>query len=173
MPPRCAGALRVWRTVRFAARSRDRACPRASWPRSCTTLPWHAAPRRAAGQPTAPPENAWRRGPERERHVFARRDERRAVLLEHVQVGAGAEGAPGARDDDDPHDVALREQAEGLAQVVAQGAIQGVELLRPVEGHRTDAPGDLHQHALVRRHYARSTIMAIPWPTPIHMVHKP
>src|SRR2546429_370392 len=74
---------------------------------------------------------------------------------------------------DDAEGVAVREQREGFPQLVAQGAVQRVELLRPVECHRADAPRDFHQHALVRRHQARSTIIAIPWPTPMHMAHNP
>src|SRR5437667_187621 len=79
----------------------------------------------------------------------------------------------GTGDHDHAHGVALGEQSEGFAQLVAQSAVQRVELLRPVECHRADAPRDFHQHALVRRHYARSTIIAIPWPTPMHMAHNP
>ena len=114
-----------------------------------------------------------RRAADQERELFAGGDERRAVLGEDVQVRAGAERPAGAREDDDAHLLAVHEHPQGFDQVVAHGAVEGVELVGPIERHGGDAAGDLHGDPIVRGHQQRSTIIAMPWPTPIHMVAKP
>ena len=109
----------------------------------------------------------------RERNRLARGHERRTVPAEHPQIGPGAERPARAREGDDAHRLAAAQQSQRLEQLVAHGAVEGVQLLRAVQRHAADPGRDLHEDALVGRHHARSTIIAMPWPTPMHIVASP
>src|SRR4029077_20267359 len=85
----------------------------------------------------------------------------------------GAEGSARTRDDDDAHGVGRRQHAQRFEQILAHVRINGVELVGTVERRRPDVIGDLDEHALVRRHQTRSTIIAMPWPTRMRIVTKP
>ena len=105
--------------------------------------------------------------------VFPRGHQRRAVLGEHVQVRSGAERPARAREDDDAHLLARDDHAHGFKNFVAHRAIDCVELVGAVQGDGGDPARDLHGDAIVGGHQTRSTIIAMPWPTPIHIVAKP
>src|SRR2546426_77948 len=89
------------------------------------------------------------------------------------EIGAGAERTPRARDDDDAHGVGGCQHAERLEQILAHIGIECVELFRPVERGSPDVIGDLDEDPLEGSHQTRSTIIAMPWPTPMHMVTRP
>src|SRR5438876_561058 len=82
-------------------------------------------------------------------------------------------GTAGARQDDHAHRVGSGEHAQRLDEIVATIRIEGVEFVRPIQCEGPDAPRDLDEYALVGSHQTRSTINAIPWPTPMHIVTKP
>ena len=105
--------------------------------------------------------------------VFPGGHQRRAVLGEHVQVRPGAERPARTREDDDAHLLARDDHAHGFKDFVAHRAVERVELVGPVQGDGGDPARDLHGDALVGGHQTRSTIIAMPWPTPIHIVAKP
>src|SRR4029077_8993420 len=92
---------------------------------------------------------------------------------EDAQVRTGAERPAPARDGDHANALAAAQPTQRRQQLVAHGAVERVQLLRTVEGHPPDAVGDLHQDALGRRHHARSTTIAMPWSTPMHIVTSP
>src|SRR3989442_267117 len=114
-----------------------------------------------------------RRRADRQGHVLACRHEGSAIRPEDAQVRPGAEGPARARDDDDAHGFAPGEHPQRFMQVPALRPVERIELLGPVQRHRPDPARDLHQDAVVAGHQHRSTISAIPWPTPMHIVAKP
>ncbi len=102
------------------------------------------------------------------RHILGRDQ------LAHVaDVGAGAEAASRARDDDDAHGFVGLELLERVAQLAPHLAREGVELVRAVERERADAALAREQDVLVLHASTRSTIVASPWPTPMHIDASP
>src|SRR4029077_18292902 len=58
-------------------------------------------------------------------------------------------------------------------QLVGHRAVERVHLFRPIERDGGDAARDVDEHPVVRGHQTRSTIIAMPWPTPMHIVARP
>ena len=77
------------------------------------------------------------------------------------QVGAGAERAPGAGDDDRAHVVVGVGLAEGRDQLVAHQARERVQLVGPVQGDRGDTIGDVVADVLVGVHAGDSMLAAV------------
>ena len=90
-----------------------------------------------------------------------------------AQIGPRAERLAGSGDDYDANRVRAREHAQRLEQILAHIRIERVGLLGTIEGDGADVIRDFDENAIVRRHQTRSTIMAMPWPTPTHILHKP
>ena len=76
------------------------------------------------------------------------------VAVERVgaggEVGAGAEAAAGAGDDDGAHIVVLVGRVEGVDQLLLHRAVEGVELVGPVQRDGEDLIVDLVLDGLIR-----------------------
>jgi len=66
------------------------------------------------------------------------------------EVSAGAEGAPGAGDDDGADSVVLVGRIEGVDHLLLHGAVEGVELVGPVQRDGENLLGDLVFDRLIR-----------------------
>ena len=88
-----------------------------------------------------------------------------------LQVRAGAKTTSGAGDDEDANLRVVGGARDRVMEVVAHGAGKGVQTFRAVQGD----PGDssLHPQQYGVDHSQRSTIIEIPWPTPMHIVARP
>src|SRR5262249_51464976 len=95
--------------------------------------------------------------------------QRVAVGTQNREIGAGAECASRTGDDDRADAGVGRDGAEGGDQLVTQRRSEGVELLGTIQRDRRDAVGDLREDET----HTRSTIIAMPWPTPMHIVTNP
>ena len=65
------------------------------------------------------------------------------AVVEHVEVGAGAEGVPAAADQDHPHVVVLLRAVERLTERHEERPVDAVLLVGAVQPDRGDAPFDL------------------------------
>ncbi len=117
-------------------------------------------------------------------HLTTRLDEgaeRLGVLslrqLPHVpDVGTGTERSAGTRDHQDPDVLVLGHLSDGLGDLLPHRPGKGVQLVRPIERDRPDAVVDGREDVLERgdaRRHMRSTMVAMPCPTPIHIVASP
>src|SRR5690606_27130233 len=101
-------------------------------------------------------------------------------LRHDAYVASGRKGAAHAGDDHAPYGFVGLQLVEPGLDVLPHGAGKGVESLRAVDAHPADVAVSFDQDAVLLRcdtvglaHLIPSTIVAIPCPTPMHMVARP
>jgi hypothetical protein len=101
-----------------------------------------------------------------------------AVFLEArvqvLEIGSGTEAAARTGDHHSAYLRILQERREGPFHLVRHRPVEGIEYLGPIEREHGDAIGVLDRDRLEGgAGHTRSTIIAMPWPTPMHIVTSP